>query len=119
MSVLENRRVSKRDAVMFDIDDTLIFANGRANKPVIKILRRAHDLGYKIIIITARFPYSKQIRQYTKQQLQDYQIPYHKLFIVPAENKGKVKKKTGLRYILSVGDKDTDLTNSKHTLKVE
>ena len=54
MSILENREVSDRDAVMFDIDNTLIFTDGRPNGPVIDLLYRALDLGYKVVIITAR-----------------------------------------------------------------
>jgi hydroxymethylpyrimidine pyrophosphatase-like HAD family hydrolase len=118
MSILENREVSDRDAVMFDIDNTLIFTDGRPNGPVIDLLYRALDLGYKVVIITAR-PTLRVVMEYTKQQLHHYKIPYNLLFITPAENKGEVKKKTGLRYILSVGDQDTDLTNSMYALKIE
>ncbi len=34
-SVLRNRIIDNKDAVMFDIDDTLIFTNGKSNTPII------------------------------------------------------------------------------------
>jgi hydroxymethylpyrimidine pyrophosphatase-like HAD family hydrolase len=42
------------DAVMFDIDDTLIWTSGQANAPIIQLLHRMKALGYRIVIITAR-----------------------------------------------------------------
>jgi predicted HAD superfamily phosphohydrolase YqeG len=118
MSILANRAVSDRDAVMFDIDNTLIFTDGRPNVPVIKLLYNALDLGYKIIIITAR-PAHSNVMEYTKKQLHRYEIPYHRLYVTPAENKGNVKIMTGLNYVLSVGDQYTDLTDSMYVLKID
>ena len=37
-NILENRIIREKDAVMFDIDDTLIFTNGKANIPIINLL---------------------------------------------------------------------------------
>ena len=45
---ISNRKVKHNDAVMFDIDDTLIFTNGRANEPIIDLLHASQKLGYKI-----------------------------------------------------------------------
>lgn len=117
LDVLKNRFISPKDAVMFDIDNTLIFTNGRANKPIIQLLHDCKILGYKIVIITAR-PQVPGILQMTKYQLRMYNIPYDHLFITPAENKGNLKKQTGYNYILSVGDMDTDLTNTKYAIKI-
>tara|TARA_B110000285_G_scaffold225862_1_gene284735 strand:- start:1711 stop:2067 length:357 start_codon:yes stop_codon:yes gene_type:complete len=117
MNILQNRIVKENDAVMFDIDNTLIFTNGQANAPVIDLLYGALDLGYKIIIITAR-PALPPTMTFTKGQLNKYNIPYHKLYITPAANKGNVKKSTGLNYVLSVGDQDTDLTDSEYAMKI-
>lgn len=115
--ILKNRKIGDKDAVMFDIDDTLIFTNGRANTQMIKLLKYAKSLGYKIVIITAR-PLLPMTASFTKNQLRLYGIPYDLLYITPAQNKGNVKVKTGLRYILSVGDMETDLTHSMYSIKI-
>ena len=115
--ILKNRVVGEKDAVMFDIDDTLIFTNGNANVPIIKLLHYAKYLGYKIIIITAR-PLIPATVEFTKFQLNQYGIPYDVLVITPAQNKGNVKRKSGLNYILSVGDMDTDLTDTQYAMKI-
>src|SRR6056300_172017 len=114
--ILKDRVISEKDAVMFDIDDTLIFINGQANLPIINLLKYAMNLGYKIIIITAR-PANAITMTFTKWQLRKYGIPYHSLIITPAQNKGNIKVKTGLNYILSVGDQPTDLTHTKYAIK--
>ena len=116
--ILKNRVVGEKDAVMFDIDDTLIFTNGNANVPIIKLLHYAKHLGYKIIIITAR-PLIPATVEFTKFQLNQYGIPYDVLVITPAQNKGNVKRKSGLNYILSVGDMDTDLTDTQYAMKIK
>ena len=113
VDILKDRVISEKDAVMFDIDDTLIFINGQANLPIINLL----NLGYKIIIITAR-PANAITMTFTKWQLRKYGIPYHSLIITPAQNKGNVKVQTGLNYILSVGDQPTDLTHTKYAIKI-
>lgn len=117
MNFLRNRKVMENDAVMFDIDDTLIFTNGQANIPVIRLLYDAMQLGYKIIIITARpaFPITLA---FTKAQLKRYKIPYTRLYLTPAQNKGNLKRMTKLNYVLSVGDQPTDLTDTMYALKI-
>jgi len=115
--ILKNRKIGDKDAVMFDIDDTLIFTNGKANTQMIKLLKYAKSLGYKIVIITAR-PLLPMTASFTKNQLKLYGIPYDLLYIAPAQHKGNVKVKTGLKYILSVGDMETDLTHSMYSIKI-
>jgi len=117
VDILKDRVISEKDAVMFDIDDTLIFTNGQANVPIINLLKNAMNLGYKIIIITAR-PNTILTGMFTRWQLKKYGIPYHSLIITPAQNKGNVKVQTGLNYILSVGDQPTDLTHTKYAIKI-
>ena len=85
-AILKNRVVGEKDAVMFDIDDTLIFTNGNANVPIIKLLHYAKYLGYKIIIITAR-PAMKWNVEFTQYQLKQYGIPYDQLVLTPAHKK--------------------------------
>ena len=72
-NILKNRVINKKDAVMFDIDDTLIFTNGVANTEMINLLNYCKKLGYKIIIITAR-PFSIISRHFTVIQLRKYGI---------------------------------------------
>ena len=63
------------EAVMFDIDDTLIFTDGRPNIPIIRLLHRAGQMGYKIVIITAR-PGIGHVIRWTIEQLKAYGIGY-------------------------------------------
>ena len=116
-AILKNRVVGEKDAVMFDIDDTLIFTNGNANVPIIKLLHYTKYLGYKIIIITAR-PAMKWNVEFTQYQLKQYGIPYDQLVLTPAHNKGNIKRESGLNYVLSVGDMDTDLTDTQYAMKI-
>lgn len=110
-----NRIVQTHDAVMFDIDDTLIFTNRAPVVPMIELLHIAHGMGYKIILITAR-PGTEMNIRWTVQQLRDYGIIYDSLIFTSAETKYIVKGKLPYNFILSVGDMPTDLTGSKHFL---
>lgn len=101
------------DAAMFDIDDTLIFINGHPNVPIIKVLHNMKELGYKIIIITAR-PGLQPVINYTIKQLTDYGITYNYLGFTSAQTKTIMKKKLGYNFVLSVGDMPTDWTDSKY-----
>mgnify|MGYP005988719529 CR=1 FL=1 len=114
--ILDQYKTSDKDAVMFDIDDTLISsANGGIIFETLKILRRARKNGYKIVIITARSPDGAE---YTSTQLGMAGIPYDTLIFSPAQLKGQVKRTTGYRYVLSVGDLPTDCTDSIFSLKL-
>ncbi len=123
MNTLKNRGIeyiSRRpvrvdDAVMFDIDDTLIFKNGAPNTPMIKLLHVARNLGYKIVIITAR-PGMGMVINWTRKQLRKYNIIYDYLGFTSARTKTLMKKQLPYTFVLSVGDLNTDLTDSKHTL---
>ncbi len=114
---ISNRAVQSNDAVMFDIDDTLIFTNGRANEPIIELLHEAVDMGYKIIIITAR-PGLNHAIEWSVRQLKQYEIVYHYLGFTSAETKHHMKQQLPYNFVLSVGDMPTDLTNSEHYLNI-
>jgi predicted HAD superfamily phosphohydrolase YqeG len=101
------------DAAMFDIDDTLIWTNGTPNKPIIDLLHRMKNLGYKIVIITAR-PGLHFVVEWTVQQLTNHGIVYDYLGFTSAETKTLMKKKLGYNFVLSVGDMPTDWTDSKY-----
>jgi len=114
---ISNREIAPNDAVMFDIDDTLIFTDGEPNKPIIELLHEALGMTYKIIIITARPLIDSNIER-TMKQLDEYDIPYDYLGFASADTKGLMKKQLPYNFILSVGDLPTDLTDSKHALNI-
>jgi hydroxymethylpyrimidine pyrophosphatase-like HAD family hydrolase len=113
MDVVFNRRVGPRDAVMFDIDDTLIWKDGTPNKPIIQLLHKVRALGYKIVIITAR-PGLHFVVQWTRQQLTNHGIIYDYLGFTSASTKTLMKKQLGYNFVLSVGDLPTDWTDSPY-----
>lgn len=114
---LVSRKIKSNDAVMFDIDDTLIFTNGQPNTPIIELLKIAQQLGYKIIIITAR-PGLKQVVEWTIRQLVSYNISYDYLGFTSAQTKIQMKRELPYNFILSVGDMPTDLTGSPYALNI-
>lgn len=101
------------DAVMFDIDDTLIWSNGQPNVPIIQLLHSMRDLGYKIVIITARPGVEICVRM-TIKQLRDHGIVCDYLGFTSAQTKTHMKRKLGYNFVLSVGDMPTDWTCSKY-----
>ena len=113
-----NRTVEENDAVMFDIDDTLISSrNKKVIEPVYNIYKALKQRGYKIVIITARPGFQENI-EWTERQLAEINVEYDVLVFTPPENKGKFKRNSNYIYILSVGDMDTDLTDSTYSLKI-
>ncbi len=109
---------NRNQAVMFDIDDTLINSDtGEIIEEGYNLYARAKDNGYKIVIITARPGFHKNVL-WTQQQLKDLNIKYHELIFTPPLGKSIYKKKSGYEYVLSVGDMDTDLTDSRYSVKI-
>ena len=118
MDILGSRNIKENDAVMFDIDDTLIrSADGTLIVPVVSLLHNARSMGYKIVIITAR-PYSDYVVEHTVNQLRSNEIPYDALGFAPPEQKGEMKKALKFNFVLSVGDMPTDLTESEYGILV-
>ena len=111
------RDVGPTDAVMFDIDDTLIFTNGKANTPIIELLHEAKSMGYKIVIITAR-PGLGPVINWTIKQLGEYGIGFDYLGFTSAATKTLMKQQLPYNFVLSVGDLPTDLTDSQHFLNI-
>lgn len=113
---LDTYCVHPNDAVMFDIDDTLIRASdGMLILPMLDVLLHAKSRGYRVIIITAR-PRLQEVIDYTVEQLRELGIPYDDLGFCNPEDKGRLKMKLGYNFILSVGDMPTDLTHTRHAL---
>ena len=118
MDILNNRDIKENDAVMFDIDDTLIRSvDGSLIIPVVNLLHGAKSLGYQIVIITAR-PYSDYVVEHTINQLKVNGITYDALGFAPPDQKGKMKRDLKFNFILSVGDMPTDLTDSEYGILV-
>ena len=115
--MLSSRRVRPNDAVMFDIDDTLITTTDVQIKPMISLLNIASMIGYKIVIITAR-PYSMGNHSLTITQLHNMSVWPTEIHYAPPMEKGRVKLQTGYNYVLSVGDMWTDLTETTWWIKL-
>ena len=116
MHYISHRKITKgHDAVMFDIDDTLIFTDGRVNAPMLDLLFRAQSLGYLIVIITAR-PRYQSVIDHTQEELLRLGIRWDSLAFSDAADKWRVKLDLGHRFVLSVGDMPTDLTASENFL---
>jgi ribonucleotide monophosphatase NagD (HAD superfamily) len=106
------------DAVMFDIDDTLIASDtGKIIEDVYDLYKSVQKKGYKMIIITARPGFYENVI-WTRNQLRDIDITYDELIFTPPRGKSLYKIASGYNYVLSVGDMDTDLTDSKFSVKV-
>lgn len=116
ISLLQSVPRGPNDAVMFDIDNTLIIANTqRIITSVVNLLLYAKQQGYRIVIITARPGFTENY-YYTVAQLKLAEIPYDELYF--ARDKDKIKRETGHRYVLSVGDSWCDLGESIHWIKL-
>jgi ribonucleotide monophosphatase NagD (HAD superfamily) len=109
---------SPEDAVMFDIDDTLIESDtGKVIRDIYDLYKNAQKKGYRMIIITARPGFYKNVI-WTRDQLREIDISYDELIFTPPLGKSLYKRASNYKYILSVGDMDTDLTDSKYSIKV-
>ena len=107
--------IRENDAVMFDIDDTLIYTDGTPITQMIELLHIARHLGYKIVIITSR-PSIQHVINWTINQLGKYNIPSDYLGFTSSSTKTLMKKQLPYNFVLSVGDLETDLTDSEHKL---
>lgn len=117
--LLSNRIKNMNDVVMFDIDDTIIDSNsGEPMWNVIELYKFAKRRNYIIIIITAR-PHDDDNVRITKEQLNTIGIETDALIFARAEDKGTVKKYLiQYNFFLSIGDQLTDLTHTKHYIKL-
>ena len=106
------------EAVMFDIDDTLIAVRtGRRIEKVYTLYKQVKARGYKIVVVTARPVFEANV-EWTKNQLRDNDITYDELVFASASDKGLYKRTSKYKFVLSVGDQDTDLTDSEYANKI-
>jgi len=118
MDFLANITRYREDAVMFDIDDTLIRVSDSAPmNEMISLYKFAEMIGYKMVVITAR-PYSEDNELWTTRQLLEIGINPYKIYFVSPSEKGNLKKELGYNFVLSVGDQWTDLTESARWIKL-
>ena len=116
MDILKQIPFNPRQAVIFDIDDTLIDSRTHTIiKPVYQLYKYCQNKGYNIYIITARprIPYGVQL---TLNQLYSLGITGFKniAFRPPLEidvpgYKLKARKAISDEIIMSVGDKKWDI----------
>jgi len=112
------KTINPKDAVMFDIDDTLINSQtGKIIEDIYELYKNVQKKGYRMVIITARPGFYKNVI-WTQKQLKDIDITYDELVFTPPQSKAIYKRESKYNYILSVGDMDTDLTDSKYSIKV-
>ena len=117
LSCVSERVVAENDAVMFDIDDTLLKKDETPIPEMIYLFRVCKSLGYKMVIITAR-PYYEENIINTKNQLIKNGIITDKLVFTDMEKKTKAKELLEYNFVLSVGDQYTDLGGSDHSIKL-
>ena len=123
MSFLSSRVREPNDAVMFDIDDTLLrlrppnYATIYPIREMISLYKFAEMIGYKMVIITAR-PYSEENGLWSYRQLLEIGINPYTIYYAPPLEKGNYKNAIGLNFVLSVGDQWTDLTDTEKWIKL-
>ena len=105
-------------AIVVDIDDTLIFDDGRstANRQVFDFVNALFDSKYTIHLVTAR---SKEMDRATKIELQTVGVKYTTLDSAPEKSRANMKLTSEWKFkmrqtygpiALSIGDQWTDLT---------
>ena len=113
-----SREAENGDAIMFDIDDTLIRStDGTQIKEMIQLFHICQSRGYIMVVITAR-PHTLENVKHTHEQLLINGITQDRLIFAEASYKTKAKEVTELHYVLSVGDQFTDLDGSDHYIKL-
>jgi hypothetical protein len=117
LNCVADRMVNENDAVMFDIDDTLLRTDGSIIKEMVYLFQTCKTLGYKMIVITARPPVGDNI-EYTQNQLRLNGIRPDVLFFADPDRKTTAKEQLKLHFVLSVGDMYTDLGGSDHSIKL-
>jgi predicted secreted acid phosphatase len=116
-------------AVMFDIDDTLLKVNGNSLTPIhpiIELLNYSKKLGFIVIIVTAR---DKYYASSTEKQLHDFgivnyinlhmrdprkdngvvRIQDQQIFTFKSDIKKEYYTKYGIQFVMSVGDNLADI----------
>jgi len=122
--------IKPKSAVMFDIDDTLLFVNGNTLNPItpmIDLLNYCIIKDLLIVIITAR---SEDYRKQTIADLNKYGINYSYLYLrkSPQDDNSEFKSRQkerlltdyGIKILMSFGDQMVDIIGdySGYSLKL-
>jgi predicted secreted acid phosphatase len=118
INILEKNKNINNRAVVYDIDDTMIFSSGYPNKEVIYTYNYAKKLGYTLFIITAREGNYKNMK-YTVEQLRKNNISgFKRIYFRPKDKTDIYRYKllsrkniydNNYNTILSVGDMHWDI----------
>jgi hypothetical protein len=107
--------------VVFDVDDTLVYANGEPLHEIVALARALYEGGARIHIITARLDSTEAVK-WTARQLRNLGVRYHTLALAPeaarvdlvAVGRWKqarrrvVAETEGAPVLLTIGDMSTD-----------
>jgi ribonucleotide monophosphatase NagD (HAD superfamily) len=110
-ALLKNEFVDSKSAVMFDIDDTLIHRDGTPVPCIIRLAKLCKRIGYTVVLMTA-----PSRCEWKVQRMQQLDVPWDYFMFITPRCKTRVKQSMNLTFILSVGDKPTDLGASKYAL---
>jgi predicted HAD superfamily phosphohydrolase YqeG len=111
-------------AVMFDIDNTLLHFTFLPIKPIINLLNECKKRGFLIVIITAR---DSRYKKETEKDLLGIQYDYLYMRHDPVDNhvmfKSDVKQmlheKNGITTVMSVGDNSMDIIGDHSGYKLK
>ena len=107
VETIDNIKCKENDAVMFDIDHTVI-SGSKSIQPIIDLVKYVKSKGLAVIFITAR-PLIPGMLGFTKNQLDRHDIPWDEVHICPAHLKKTLKHKLDYNFVMSVGDNWTDV----------
>jgi phosphoglycolate phosphatase-like HAD superfamily hydrolase len=130
---LENLPQINNGTVIFDIDDTLINTSKLIRKtpeimlfeqiePIVRLCKRCKQLGYKVIILTARY---KHALQSSLANLQLFDIPFDEIYHNDDEQDAsfKIQFKQNLsrtnNIILCIGDQFCDIQGIDNSLGIK
>lgn len=116
--VLNQKQNIPNKTICFDIDNTLIDRDGKIIEPILDVHTHAKNLGYNIIIVTARVGTHENI-EYTKNELLNHNITYNFIYFAkPGKNDYWMFKRharqhawehKGFHIVASVGDQLWDI----------
>lgn len=119
LKIIKNKNVPQ--AVMFDIDDTLLKVGNNTFTPItpiIELLNFALNNGFLVIIITAR---DDSATSFTIKQLNDFDIKYTRLHLRNKDEnfytfKSQIKEhylsEYKIPFVMSIGDNNNDITGN-------
>lgn len=118
VSIISKTDLADNATVVFDIDDTLVLANGRGIMPMIQLYNYFVEQGLNVIVITNRSE-TAEVVSYTKKQLTELGLKGDKVVYFrplystdPYEYKENARKdatSNGFNIVMSIGDMPWDI----------